>query len=253
MAVLSAIVLRRGFLGLLVALRGEAIAEEIPKALAFVFAGCSLRGSFGGGSVRRLAAFGGGTIRLLFVEGDRQRQVLAAAENRDLRRVSGLVCLLRGGQIGVGQDLGIAQLRDHIALADAGGCGAAARVHAVYIDAGNAVVIGGILFGHGFDHDAEIRLSGDVAVLDQLIGDLRGIVDGDGKTKPFHAGGLILGGDYADDLTPAVVHRAAGVAAVHRGVQLEHVHAGILLRRNFPVQGADDAGCHGVGQTPPIT
>ena len=108
------------------------------------------------------------------------------------------------------------------------------------------VLNGGLL--HRLHHDAHVGLAGHVAVFDQVLGDLHGVVDGNGKAQSLGVGIGVFGGDDAHDLTPGVVHGAAGVAVVDRRGELEHIDLRGGVGVDDTVLGAHDAVADGVGQ-----
>ena len=96
-----------------------------------------------------------------------------------------------------------------------------------------------------------VAAAGDIAVLQQILCHLDGIVDGDGKAQTLRIAGGGLCVDQTDELTVHVEQAAAGVAGADRGIHLDQGHgvggAG-ALDGHAAVQGADDAAGHGAAQ-----
>ncbi len=91
---------------------------------------------------------------------------------------------------------------------------------------------------------AHIGFARYIADVDQVVGNCLDVVDRDGKSEAFHAGGRVFGGDDADHLAHAVIDRAARVALVDGGVDLEHVDSLALLRVDHTVQRTHMSGRH---------
>ena len=92
--------------------------------------------------------------------------------------------------------------------------------------------------------DAQIGPAGNIAVFQQLLRHLDGIIDRDGKAQAL---GLAVGGfgvDDADQLACHIEQAAAGVAGADAGAHLHQghgVHRTGILDGNAAVQCADDA------------
>src|SRR4029078_12661924 len=112
--------------------------------------------------------------------------------------------------------------RHHVALDDARRRGRAARHDVLHLGA----VGGGVADRAGVDADLGVRHR---AGADQLVGDVAGVLDGDGEAEADRAAlALALteaadGGVDTDDRAGRVDEGATGVAGVDRGVGLDRV------------------------------
>ena len=118
------------------------------------------------------------------------------------------------------------------------------HVHNVDAVCRNTQLVGRLCIRDRQVGDAQIGPAGNIAVFQQLLRHLDGIIDRDGKAQAL---GLAVGGfgvDDADQLACHIEQAAAGVAGADAGAHLHQghgVHRTGILDGNAAVQCADDA------------
>ena len=159
----------------------------------------------------------------------------------------------QGAKVVLLGNLGAVDAHDAVTGLQTGLVGGAAlhNIHNVNAVGSDVELCGGLGIGHSQIGDAHVGAAGDIAVLQQILCHLDGIVDGDGKAQTLRIAGGGLCVDQTDELTVHVEQAAAGVAGADRGIHLDQGHgvggAG-ALDGHAAVQGADDAAGHGAAQ-----
>ena len=223
------------------------VQSSAAEETAEVFVPVAIVSFTGHGGILLGSGFHGGVVGL-FIEGDGQRQLPAAADDGNLGGVPCLVVPQGAGQVGSGGDLVIVHRGDQILGLDTGLVRAAARrhVHDVCAVRGQAELGGSFLVVvlHG---DAHVS-AGDIAVVNEIGDNAHHVINGDGEADALDGragigGAGILGSGDADDLAVHVEQRAAGVTGVDGRVGLQHTDNGIV-GGDLPVDAADIA--HGL-------